>query len=482
MRRWPTGGARRRCGTRRSSARRTASRWRCSVARSTCSRIRAGARSRRDERDRGPTAAAPRRLAVRIYLRGLAGETPEHPTAWDELERRAADALEPEPRGYVCGGAGTDDTMRANLAAFRRRRLVPRMLRDVSRGAGRPRCWAPELPAPVLLAPVGVQTIVHPDGELAVGAGRGRRSACRSSPAPRPTATLEEVAEAAATRRAGSSSTGRRTSETGRSLVRPRRGAGYTAIVVTLDTIDARLAPDATWPTAYLPVPPGQRASPTHLATRSSAPRSSEPPEEDLGGGRRPSWAQCLQPGADLGRPRRLRAQTRLPILLKGILHPDDARQARRARASTASIVSNHGGRQVDGAIAALDALPGVVDAVGDGMPVLFDSGIRRGADVFKALALGADAVLLGRPYLWGLALDGAAGVETVLRMLLAELNSLWRCAGTRGRPRSRGTRWRPSPARAGGAAPPGGRSPAARRPGRSRSRRRRRRPARCPS
>jgi isopentenyl diphosphate isomerase/L-lactate dehydrogenase-like FMN-dependent dehydrogenase len=118
----------------------------------------------------------------------------------------------------------------------------------------------------------------------------------------------------------------------------------------------------------------------------------------------------------------RLRSWTKLPILLKGILHPDDAREAQR-RGMDGLVVSNHGGRQVDGAIAALDALPAIADAVGDDMAVLFDSGIRTGADAVKAIALGADAVLLGRPFLWGLALDGQAGVEAVLRYMLAEMD-----------------------------------------------------------
>jgi isopentenyl diphosphate isomerase/L-lactate dehydrogenase-like FMN-dependent dehydrogenase len=117
-----------------------------------------------------------------------------------------------------------------------------------------------------------------------------------------------------------------------------------------------------------------------------------------------------------------LRGTTSLPIVLKGILHPDDAREARE-RGVGGIVVSNHGGRQIDGAIASMDALPPIIDAVAEGMTVLFDSGIRSGADVFKALALGADAVLVGRPYLWGLALDGQNGVETVLRCLLAELD-----------------------------------------------------------
>ena len=126
-----------------------------------------------------------------------------------------------------------------------------------------------------------------------------------------------------------------------------------------------------------------------------------------------------------------LRSLTSLPIVLKGILHPDDARLA-RDHSIDGVIVSNHGGRQVDGAIGALDALPGVVDAVGADMPVLFDSGIRCGADIAKALALGADAMLLGRPYLWGLVLDGQAGVEAVLRMMLAELDLTLALSGYR--------------------------------------------------
>jgi lactate 2-monooxygenase len=118
----------------------------------------------------------------------------------------------------------------------------------------------------------------------------------------------------------------------------------------------------------------------------------------------------------------RLREWTSLPVLVKGILHPDDAREAAR-RGLDGVVVSNHGGRQVDGAIASLDALPAIAEAAGEDLAVLLDSGIRSGADVFKAIALGADAVLIGRPYIWGLALEGERGVETVLRMLLAELD-----------------------------------------------------------
>jgi lactate 2-monooxygenase len=353
-----------------------------------------------------------------IYLRGLAGETPEHPTALDELERRAAEALESEPRGYVWGGAGTGDTMRANLEAFRRRRLVPRMLRDISQRSLATGVLGTELPAPVLLAPVGVQTIVHPDGELASARG----AAALGLPVVASTAadrSLEQIAEACGDAPRWFQLYWPKDDAITASLVRRAEAAGYSALVVTLDTIELAWRP-ADLSHGYLPFLQG-----TGIAQFTSDPAFraalEKPPEEDV-----PAavghWAQVINRVVTWDDLAELRSMTKLPILLKGILHPDDARKAQR-RGIDGVIVSNHGGRQVDGAIGALDALPGVADAVGDDMAVLFDSGIRSGADVVKALALGADAVLLGRPYLWGLALDGAAGVETVLRMLLAELD-----------------------------------------------------------
>jgi isopentenyl diphosphate isomerase/L-lactate dehydrogenase-like FMN-dependent dehydrogenase len=353
-----------------------------------------------------------------IYLRGLAGEAPEHPTALVELERRAAEALEPEPRGYVWGGAGTGDTMRANLDAFRRHRLVPRMLRDISQRSLATTVLGTELPAPVLLAPVGVQTIVHPDGELASARGAAQVGVpvVASTAADR---SLEQIAEASGDTPRWFQLYWPRDDAITESLVRRAEAAGYSALVVTLDTIELAWRP-VDLGHGYLPFLQG-----TGIAQFTSDPAFraalEKPPEEDL-----PAavghWAQVINRVVTWDDLAELRSMTKLPILLKGILHPDDARKAQR-RGIDGVIVSNHGGRQVDGAIAALDALPGVAEAVGDDMTVLFDSGIRSGADVVKALALGADAVLLGRPYLWGLALDGAAGVETVLRMLLAELD-----------------------------------------------------------
>jgi isopentenyl diphosphate isomerase/L-lactate dehydrogenase-like FMN-dependent dehydrogenase len=196
--------------------------------------------------------------------------------------------------------------------------------------------------------------------------------------------------------------------------------AGYSAIVVTLDTWMLGWRP-RDLQNAYLPFLKGEGVA-NYFSDPVFRAALEKPPEEDLG----PAighWAyQFSNPSVTWADLEWLREQTELPIVLKGIVHADDARRAVQAGAD-GLIVSNHGGRQVDGALGALEALPAVREAVGGGLPVLFDSGIRTGADIFKALALGADAVCLGRPYVWGLGLDGQAGVEQVLRCLLAEFD-----------------------------------------------------------
>jgi lactate 2-monooxygenase len=353
-----------------------------------------------------------------IYLRGLAGERPSHPMSWAELERDAAEALDPAARDFVWGGAGNGETMRANREAFGRWRIVPRMLRDVSRRDLRASVLGTDMPAPVMLAPVGVQTILHPDGELA----SARAAADVGLPVIASTAaahSMEDVAEAAGDAPRWFQLYWPKDDAITESLVRRAERAGYEAIVVTLDSVLLGWRP-ADLSRAYLPFLEGTGIAQfvTDPVFRSALER---PPEQDPQAAVA-HWTQVINKVVTWDDLAFLRSLTSLPILLKGILHPDDARLARE-NGIDGVIVSNHGGRQVDGAIAALDALPAIAGAVGDDMPVLFDSGIRSGADVVKALALGADAVLLGRPYLWGLALDGRAGVETVLRMLLAELD-----------------------------------------------------------
>jgi lactate 2-monooxygenase len=354
-----------------------------------------------------------------IYLQGMAGTVPAHPVGWAELERAAEEALEPGPRGYLFGGAGTEDTMRANLEAFRRRRIVPRMLRDVSQRDLSCEVLGTPMPAPVLLAPVGVQSIVHPDGELA----SARAAASAGVPFVASTAssfTLEEIAQAAGDAPRWFQLYWPRGEDLAASLVRRAEEAGYGAIVVTLDTWLLGWRP-RDLQLAYLPFLQSIGIA-NYLADPVFRAALAAPPEEDPQGAVGHFVGVFSNPGVTWEDLAFLRGTTDLPILLKGVLHPDDAARA-LDHGVDGLIVSNHGGRQVDGAIAALDALPGVVDAVDGRLPVLLDSGVRSGSDALKALALGASAVLLGRPYMWGLALDGEEGVRRVLRSFLAELD-----------------------------------------------------------
>jgi lactate 2-monooxygenase len=354
-----------------------------------------------------------------IYARGLSGETPSIPVDWAELEERAAEAMEPRAAGYVYAGAGTGATMRANRAAFERVRIVPRMLRDVAARELETELLGRRWPAPVGLAPIGVHSLAHADGELATA----RAAATVGLPlvaSSAATRTLEEIAEASGDGPRWFQLYWPNDDGIARSLVERAEAAGYGAIVVTVDTFIPGWKP-RDLQQAWLPFLEGV-GNANYLQDPVFRAALAKPPEEDLGAAIGHYLSVYLHPSLgwdDLGR---LRDWTSLPILVKGVLHPDDAREAAR-RGLDGVIVSNHGGRQVDGAIASLDALPAIVEAAGGELAVLLDSGVRSGADVFKALALGADAVLLGRPYIWGLALGGEQGVETVLRMLLAELD-----------------------------------------------------------
>ena len=356
-----------------------------------------------------------------IYAKGmLAGERPALPIALAELEAAARESLDERAGAYVFGGAGTEDTMRANLEAFRRWRILPRVLRqDLSIRDLSVELLGTRMLAPVLLAPVGVQTLLHEEGEL----GSARAAAAVGLPLIVSTASatpLEEIAEANGDGPRWYQLYWPNDDELAASLVRRAEAAGYSAIVLTVDNYLPGWKP-RDLQHAYLPALEGVGIAQflSDPVFRSGLEKS---PEEDLGAAVGRFLGVFANPGLTWERLEWLRGATTLPIVLKGILHPDDAREARE-RGVDGIVVSNHGGRQIDGAIASLDALPPILDAAGDGLAVLLDSGIRSGADVFKALALGADAVLVGRPYLWGLALDGQRGVETVLRGLLAELD-----------------------------------------------------------
>jgi isopentenyl diphosphate isomerase/L-lactate dehydrogenase-like FMN-dependent dehydrogenase len=276
-----------------------------------------------------------------------------------------------------------------------------------------------KMPAPVLLAPIGVQTLLHPEGELA----SARAAAAVGLPLITSTASataLEEIAEANGESPRWFQLYWPNDDELAASLVRRAEAAGYSALVLTVDNYLPGWKP-RDLQQAYLPFLEGIGIA-QYLSDPVFQQGLEKSPEEDMGAAVGHFLGVFANPALTWERLEWLRGATTLPIVLKGVLHPDDAREARE-RGVDGIVVSNHGGRQIDGAIASLDALPPIVDAVGDGISVLLDSGIRSGADAFKALALGADAVLVGRPYLWGLALDGQNGVETVLRSLLAELD-----------------------------------------------------------
>ena len=363
-----------------------------------------------------------------IYMAGARGEKPIHPVAYEALRDRARQILPEEAFAYVAGGAGLEDTMRENREAFRRWRIVPRHLRGVGRRDLGVEVLGHALPAPILLAPVGVQGILHPEGELA----SARAAASLGLPIVLSTVSshaLEAVAEAAGDGLRWFQLYWPRDPELAASFVSRAEAAGYSAIVVTLDLALLAWRPRDIQ-NAYLPFLLGEGLAnyltdPVFLRDLTASPADDPRPAIEKFGR---VFAHPELTWDDLGR---LREMTRLPVVLKGILDPDDARRALDAGAA-AVIVSNHGGRQVDGAIASLDALPTVVAAVGGRAPVLLDSGVRGGADAFKALALGARAVLVGRPYAYALAVGGEAGVRDLLENLVAELDLTLGLSGCR--------------------------------------------------
>jgi lactate 2-monooxygenase len=346
----------------------------------------------------------------------VSGESP-WPIAPEEWETRAAEKLDSGPFDYIAGGAGSEATMRANLEAFERRRLRPRMLtgnreRDISVDV-----LGTRSPAPFLLAPIGVLSIAHAEGELAVA----RAAAATGVPMVLSSAashSLEEVAEAMGEAPRWFQLYWVNDREVAVSLVRRAEAAGYAALVVTLDTLTLGWRP-RDLRNAYLPFVTGEGCA-QFFSDPVFRSRLDRPPEEDMLAAAVAMLATF--PNLDLTWDDLawLRDETKLPLLVKGVLTAEDAVRARDCGVD-GIVVSNHGGRQVDGAVAALDALVEVRDALGPEITVLVDGGIRRGADVLKALALGADAVLLGRPYAYGLAVGGQEGVEAVIHHLMAD-------------------------------------------------------------
>ena len=397
-----------------------------------------------------------------IYVAGVSGRRPRVPTDATLLEERARDVMSREAFAYVAGGAGTGSTMRANRAAFERRRIVPRMLRDVSERDTTVELFGRTLPSPFLIAPIGVLEMAHRDAERAVA------RAVRGTGLPMVYSSQASVAMEEVSGILGDSPRWFQLywsvrDELVESFVRRAEACGCEAIVVTLDTtilgwrthdLDlawlpflrgmgiAQYTSDPVF-TELLAEPAGDTGQPepkpTLSALRTLIQLTRNYPDRFLPALRSGRARAAVQRFIQIySRPSLtwedlpfLRERTSLPVVLKGILHPDDARRA-VDEGIDGIIVSNHGGRQVDGGIATFDALPPIVDAVGGRIPVLMDSGIRSGADIFKAIALGATAVLLGRPYVYGLALAGEAGVREVVTNFLADFDLTMGLAGCR--------------------------------------------------
>ncbi len=356
-----------------------------------------------------------------IYLRGSRGEVPELPMTAPEMEARAREVMTPRAFGYVAGSAGLERTACANLGAFQRWSLLPRQLQGVAERDLSVELLGRRLPSPLLLAPIGALGAVAEAAEVKVA----RAAAGLGVPMVLSTVSSTLLEVVASELQAAPSGVGwfqlywPTDRELALSLVGRAEAAGYTALVVTVDTWTLAWRP-RDLANGYLPFLSGEGLA-NYLSDPVFRSRLDADPEADPAAAIA-LWSRVFShPGLRWEDISWLRGQTRLPIVVKGICHPDDARRAVEAGAS-ALVVSNHGGRQVDGAAAALDCLVDVADS-SPTLPLLFDSGIRSGADCAKALALGARAVLIGRPYVYGLAVGGEEGVRHVLRCLLAELD-----------------------------------------------------------
>lgn len=365
-----------------------------------------------------------------IYLQGLAGVVPALPMSYTELEAKAAAALSPSMWSYVAGGAGDERTQRANVAAFDGWGLIPRMFVGATERDLSIEMFGLRLPSPIFMAPIGVIGICAQDGHGDLASARA--AAATGVPLMVSTLTadpLEDVAAEFGDTPGFFQLYTPKDRELAASLVHRAEAAGYQAIVVTLDTWVPGWRP-RDLATSNFPQLRGHCLA-NYLSDPVFRAGLAQPPEENLQAAVL-SWVQTFGNPLtwdDLGW---LRSLTDLPLIVKGICHPDDARRAKDGGVD-GIYCSTHGGRQANGGLPALACLPDVV-AAADGLPVLFDSGIRTGADIIKALALGATAVGIGRPYAYGLALGGADGIVHVLRSLLAEADLIMAVDGYRSR------------------------------------------------
>ena len=407
-----------------------------------------------------PAAGFGRVVQSAIYRAGAFGRRPKVPTDGTQLEATARKAMTKRGFAYVAGSAGSEAAADANTAAFARWSVVPRLLVDTTERDTSVELFGRRHESPFLVAPIGVLSMAHDEADLAV-ARAAREQHVTPILSTQASVPMEQVARALDGSGHWFQLYWSSDDDLVESLVSRAEACGSEAIVVTLDTaylgwrprdldlghlpfargegiaqytsdpVFRRLVAERLAAGAGAAVPARPRPTPAAVGTLLSMSRNH--PGELRHNLRAPEPRAAVETFLDVfSRPSltwadlpRLRELTRLPVVLKGILHPDDARRAVDAGVDGV-YVSNHGGRQVDRSVAALDALPGVVEAVrgsGSDVPVLFDSGIRCGADAYVALCLGAAAVGIGRPHVYGLAIAGAEGVSEVLRNLRAELD-----------------------------------------------------------
>ncbi|TCI98858.1 alpha-hydroxy-acid oxidizing protein [Aeromicrobium sp. IC_218] len=398
-----------------------------------------------------------------VYRAGALGARPKVSADPDELERRARRAMSAKAWAYVAGGAGAGRTMERNRRAFERWAILPRMAAGAAERDLSVDLLGTRHAAPLMLAPVGAAGLVAPDADVTI-ARAAAATGVRYVFSNQGSSTMEDSARAMGGSGHWFQLYWSKDDGLVDSLVQRAEATGAEALVVTLDTTVLGWRPQDL-DLGSLPFVQGigiaqYTSDPRFNALvdeRLAAPASGEKPKVTLGAIRtlvslsrqhpggfwsnlrspRPRMAAetftdvYTNPGLSWDHLATLRSRTRLPIVLKGILHPDDARRALELGVD-AIVVSNHGGRQVDNAVASLDALVAIREVVGPEPTLLLDSGIRTGADVFTALALGASSVLLGRPHVYGLAIDGQQGVEDVIAGVLAELDLTMALTGVR--------------------------------------------------
>lgn len=349
-----------------------------------------------------------------LLLKNITAQAP-FPICFADLEKAVAEKIEAGPFGYIRSGAGGEQTLRNNRAAFEKYSIVPRFLNDVSNVDTSVHLFGKTYPTPLLFAPVGMNGMVHDEGELAVA----RAAQFLNIPYIQSTVStfaLEEVAQAAPSATKWFQLYWSTNEEIAFSMAARAEEAGFEAIVLTVDTVMLGWREEDVR-NQFSPLKLGYARGnymndPVFTATL---------PDDSFESYVQGVLQNVFHPTLNWEHVRELKKRTKLPILLKGILHSEDAKHA-IDNGIDGIIVSNHGGRQLDGVIGSLDALPAIVKVVNGQIPIILDSGVYRGMDALKALALGANAVAIGRPFVYGLALEGQQGVEKVMTNLYDEL------------------------------------------------------------